>query len=197
METEIKFISMHPVSIIEELERLNTISKLGFDEVKEQQESFKYPYLQHYLGNILYSGKPETATAELLRHLVEDVLHEEGFSEVKIKAGFADLIIQEKKVNPLVIELKPGFIRTEDKHGKTNGIAANKLIYSEHQSQVQKYLTANDYIILTDLRDACLFNREALVYYKPFFRSPLPNCCACTSKTIVSGITSGGLKISM
>jgi len=160
---------MDPIRIVEELERLNSIKKMDLDEVRAKRASFKYPHLDHYLNHIVYAGKPETATAELLKHFAEDIFKDESFSEVKIKTGFSDFVLQEKKINPIIIELKPGFSRTEDKHGNPNGIAANKLDYREHQRQVQKYLTANDYLILTDLRDSCLFSRDALVNYKPFY----------------------------
>ncbi|HEY5235794.1 MAG TPA: N-6 DNA methylase, partial [Rhabdochlamydiaceae bacterium] len=38
-----------------------------------------------------------------------------------------------------------------------------------HKDQITKYLFKNDYVILTDLRRAYLFNREAIGKYEPFF----------------------------
>jgi hypothetical protein len=84
---------MDPRKIIAELERLNLISTLNIKSLQEEIPSFKYPHLKHYLESIIYASKPETATAELLHHLVEDVFHQEGFSEVKILVGFADFIV--------------------------------------------------------------------------------------------------------
>ena len=169
MQTEIIFISMKPEEIIEELVRLNTLTHLPVEELTAFADSFKYPHITHYLNSLLYTSKPETASAELLRHVVEDVLKVEGYSEVKLKLGFADFVIEERKIHPLVIELKPAFIRTENKNGKVAGIRSLPMDYEEHQTQVQKYLTTNDYLILTNLKEAHLFNREALVTYKPFY----------------------------
>jgi len=169
MQTEIIFISMKPEEIIEELDKLNSLQRVTLDQLPTIIESFKYLHFGHYLTSLLYASKPETASAELLRHLVEDILKAEGYSEVKLKIGFADFVIEERKMHPLVIELKPGFVRTETKQRKVSGIKSVALDYHEHQKQVQKYLTSNDYLILTDLRNACLFNREALVVYQPFY----------------------------
>src|SRR6266571_3194955 len=36
--------------------------------------------------------------------------------------------------------------------------------------ELQKYLTSNDFLILTNLNDAFLFNRDALIDYKPFLK---------------------------
>ncbi len=169
MQTEINFRLMDPRKIIAELERLNLISTLNIKSLQEEIPSFNYPHIKHYLESIIYASKPETATATLLHHLVEDVFHQEGFSEVKTLSGFADYIVQEKKEAPILIELKPGFFRMEDNEGRPSGIKAAKLKYEEHQVQVQKYLTQNDYIILTNLRESYLFNRDSLIKYQPFY----------------------------
>ena len=97
MQTEINFRLMDPRKIIAELERLNLISTLNIKSLQEAIPSFIYPHIKHYLESIIYASKPETATAELLHHLVEDVFHQEGFSEVKTIAGFGDYVVQEKK----------------------------------------------------------------------------------------------------
>lgn len=169
MQTKIIFILMRPEDILKELADLNALKTISFDQVHTVAKSFKYTHFRHYLEGLLYASKPETASAELMRHLVEDILKVEGYSEVKLKIGFADFVVEERKLNPLVIELKAGFERTENKSGEVTGIRPLSLDYREHQPQVQKYLTSNDYLILTDLKTACLFNREALVDYRPFY----------------------------
>jgi len=174
MQTEIKFVSMDPRQIIEELERLNSFTKLTVEEVREQEKLFKYAPFRHYLESLIYAAKPETISAELLRHLADDIFKEEGFSEVKLSVGFGDFIIQENKINPILLELKPAFVRTEDKSGIPNGIIAKKIELADHKAQVQKYLTVNDYLVLTDLRKASLFSRDALVNFKPFYEIPFP-----------------------
>ena len=163
---------MDPHLIIEEIEQLNAYTRLTVDEIREEQKSFKYPHIRHYLESLIHAAKPETTSAELLRHLADDIFKEEGFSEVKLSVGFGDFIIQENKINPILLELKPAFIRTEDRNGNPTGIIAKNIVLAEHKEQVQKYLTVNDYLVLTDLRKASLFSRDALINFKPFYELP-------------------------
>lgn len=160
---------MDPRQIIEELEQLNTFTRLTVEEIREEQKSFKYTHINHYLESLIHAAKPETISAELLRHLADDIFKEEGFSEVRLSVGFGDFIIQENKINPILLELKPAFVRTEDKNGNPTGIVARPIVIADHKEQVQKYLTVNDYLVLTNLRKASLFSRDALVDFKPFY----------------------------
>ena len=159
-----------PQQIIIDLELLNSKEKLTIEEIEKLQGQIQYEEIQHYLEALKHGTKPETASADLLKKIADDVLDKTGFSEVKIKGGFIDFAIQENKVNPILIELKPGFDKTYDKRKKINGIEAIKLEVPKHKEQVQKYLVSNDFLILTNLNDSFLFNRDALIDYKPFLR---------------------------
>ena len=73
---------------------------------------------------------------------------------MKVPLGFIDFAIQENKVNPLMIELKPAFDSVTDKNKQTTGIQAVKLEAVKFKEQVQKYLSSNDFIIVTNLNDS-------------------------------------------
>lgn len=159
-----------PEEIILDLELLNSKEKLSIDEIDKLEIQIRYEGIGHYLESLKHGTKPETASAELMRALVKDVLQKTSFSEVKIELGFIDFAIQENKVNPLLLELKPAFDRIYDKGKKIKGIEAVKLELPNHKNQVIKYLKGNDFIILTNLNDCYLFNRDALIEYKPFLQ---------------------------
>ena len=65
-------------NIIEELEVLNGFAKLSVEEINTLEETLKYPPLNHYLESLKHGSKPETASAELLRKLTDDVLNKSG-----------------------------------------------------------------------------------------------------------------------
>ncbi len=48
-------------------------------------------------------------------------------------------------------------------------IRAKALDYEKHKDQVQKYLTSNDFVLLTNLNDTYLFNRDSIIDFKPFY----------------------------
>lgn len=156
--------------IILELEQLNNYTKISVEEIDVLETTLKYPGLTQYLESLKFGSKPETASAELLRKLTTDVLDKTAFSEVKVELGFIDFAIQENKVNPIMIELKPAFDRVVDKNRKTTGIQANKLEVPKFKEQVQKYIASNDFIIVTNLNECFLFNRDAILEFKPFFQ---------------------------
>ncbi|MGI8950317.1 MAG: hypothetical protein ACR2FN_01910 [Chitinophagaceae bacterium] len=159
-----------PEQIIKDLELLNSKDRILIEEIKNIEEQIQYVEIQHFLEALKHGTKPETASADLLKKIADDVLDKTGFSEIKIKGGFIDFAIQENKVNPILIELKPGFDRIVDKRKTVIGVESIKLEFPRHKEQVQKYLTSNDFLILTNLNDAFLFNRDALIDYKPFLK---------------------------
>jgi hypothetical protein len=160
---------MDPINIIGELEILNGIQELSIGELDALIAKFKYIDLQHYLTTFKVGTKPEQATQELLKQLTIDVLQHTGFSEVKIKGGFVDFAIQENVVNPILIELKPGFEKIMSSSGSVFKVKSKKLEFINHKDQIQKYLTGNDFVILTNLNDSFLFNRDAIIKYEPFY----------------------------
>ncbi len=165
---------MEPVKIIEELEALNTYEEIDIGDLDNLIDSISYNEIKHYLRTFKIGTKPEHATQELLKRLVDDVLLREGFAEVKIKGGFVDFAIQENVVNPILIELKPGFEKITNDSGDVIKIKAKTLDYINHKDQIQKYLLGNDFVILTNLKNAYLFNREAIIDYEPFYEIKFP-----------------------
>jgi hypothetical protein len=160
--------------IIDELEILNANKKLSIDEVDELIKKFEYKELAHYLEALKAGSKPETASAYLLKALADDVLEKGSFAELKlakgIKASFIDFALREEKANPVLIELKPAFDKTLDKRGIPTSLHYVELIPEKHKDQVQKYLMSNDFVILTNLNEAFLFDRDAIIEFKPFYK---------------------------
>ncbi|MBI4646987.1 MAG: hypothetical protein HY738_10455, partial [Bacteroidia bacterium] len=155
--------------IIEELDNLNKFKELSINEIDNIIDNFKSIEIKHYLTALKIGTKPESASAELLKRISEIVLQSNGFSEVKIKGGFIDFAIQENIVNPILIELKPAFDKKLDKNKRILGITSKPLLFNNYKGQIQKYLTGNDFVILTNLNDSYLFNRDAIINYKPFY----------------------------
>lgn len=160
---------MNPKIIIEELEKLNYHQKLSLAEMEALENGFTYAPLRHYLQALKHNSKPETASSDLLKKIFENVLAQSPFAEVKLRSGFIDFAIQENSVNPILIELKPGFDKAFDSSKTVNGIYALNLEVTRHKDQISKYLTSNDFIILTNLNKTYLFNRDAIIDFKPFY----------------------------
>ena len=147
---------------IKELEVLNAFGHLSIVEVKDKEDKWKFTPIKHYLNSLLYGSKPETASAELLKEIVNRILKIDSFSEVALKNGFIDLAIQENIKNPVLIELKPNYYKHDEE------LRQRKFEYENHEEQIKKYLQNNNYVILTNLDNSFLFNQESLLNYKPF-----------------------------
>jgi hypothetical protein len=149
---------------IAELEKLNSYEELLNFDAQILDGEWKFKPIAEYIQNLFAPIKPETASSILLKAIVTEILDARSFSEKSVKDGFIDLAIQENVVNPIMIELKPYFILNKEK----GLIKRKELQYQNNKSQVQKYLQSNDYIVLTNLKTAYIFNREAILDYKPF-----------------------------
>lgn len=155
-----------PKNIIKELENLINSEEIPAIGLFGEEQLFKYDPINHYIKSISIGSKPETASHELFRDLVKDVLNRESFSEVNVGTGFVDFALRETNGNPILIELKPLFKHIKSKEK----LRPEKLDYHENETQIQKYLQRNqyDYIILTNLREAYLFNRDSRIKFEPF-----------------------------
>ncbi len=152
--------------ILQELTELIALKEIEIDKIGELKDNFKYEPIRYLLMNMQIGAKPENATSNLLLSVFGNILEakEKVGTELKLKSGgFADFRIQENKVNPTQIELKPLFKRVKNK------LVVHKLKYQPHKDQIQKYLRDNEYIILTNLDTAFLFNRDAILEYEPFY----------------------------
>ena len=127
----------------------------------------EYAPIAEYIENLKINVKPETATTELIRYLLKDIIEGKVGSEVNYEGSFIDIIISEKGVgNPICLELKPLF--KFDK--KKNILKQEDFKYEPHQIQIQKYLRKErvEYVILTNINKAYIFSRVALIDFKPF-----------------------------
>ena len=147
---------------IKELEVLNDFGKLNIVEIKDKEDKWKFKPIKQYLNTLLFGSKPETASAELLKEIVNRILKIDSFSEVALKNGFIDLALQENIKNPVLIELKPNYFKHDEE------LRQKKFGYEKHEKQIKKYLQNNNYVILTNLDNSFIFNQESLLNYKPF-----------------------------
>ncbi|HPI19212.1 MAG TPA: hypothetical protein PKY56_02480 [Candidatus Kapabacteria bacterium] len=162
---------MEKIEIVKEFKRLT-----GQKEIEAIQTpilQFSYEPIINYLENISLKGKPETAAGELLRSLIQDLIQENCTAEVDFLGDYVDFVITENGMgNPLCIELKP-FLRY---NRKKDTIYQSDFKYEIHQKQIQKYLRHKriEYVILTNLNKAYIFNRAAIIKFEPFFVTNLP-----------------------
>ncbi|KAF0150319.1 MAG: endonuclease-methyltransferase fusion protein [Ignavibacteria bacterium] len=151
--------------IITELENLTSKKSIDVSRVFDYTEEFNYEPIKHYIKSIgEFNTKPESASHELFKVIVKDVLKYETFGEVNLKGGFVDFVIKESVGNPVLIELKPLFKLIKSK----NNLKPEELDFKEHKEQVLKYLKNNDYVILTNLKESFLFSRNAIIDFEPF-----------------------------
>ena len=151
--------------ILSELQSLIQKNSIDIELFFSVEQEFTYDPIKHYIKAISeFQTKPETASHELFRSIIKDTLKIEAFNEVKIGNGFVDFAIKENVGNPLLIELKPLF-----KFIKSKGVLkAEELDFTDHKNQMLKYLRTNEYVILTNLKEAFLFSRNAIIDFEPF-----------------------------
>ena len=136
-------------------------------------KDYLYTPINRYIGLMSNRVKPETATTELTNQLMKDVFEGTVRPEVNIDGDFIDFIVEDKgSSNPVLIELKPLFKINNAK----NELIQQDLKYSAHQKQIQKYLSKYrvEYVILTNINQVYIFNRTALIDFKPFKEITFP-----------------------
>jgi hypothetical protein len=155
--------------ILNELERLVKLKTIPLPGLDLPAFESSYEPIQRFVNDLRASGKPETQVHNLFNRLLEDVLHKSAVPEANIGVGFVDYSLQEDHSNPVLIELKPLFLLDKEE----GALWADPIKWSQHEKQVTKYLRKNDYVLLSDLRSAFLFNRDALGEFKPFHEESL------------------------
>lgn len=156
---------MNPKQIIKELEKLVTKESIEVSSLFDNTEEFDYEPIKHYIKAIAeFQTKPESASHELFKLVIKDVLKFETFNEVGVSGGFVDFVMKESIGNPILIELKPLFKLIKSK----SILKPERLDFDEHKPQILKYLKNNEYVILTNLREAFLFSRNAIIDFEPF-----------------------------
>ncbi len=155
--------------ILNELERLVKLKTIPLPGLDMPAFESHYEPIERFVNDLRASGKPETQVHNLFNRLLEDVLHKTAVPEANIGVGFVDYSLQEEHSNPVLIELKPLFLLDKEE----GALWADPIKWSQHEKQVTKYLRKNDYVLLSDLRSAYLFNRDALGEFKPFHEESL------------------------
>jgi hypothetical protein len=150
------------ISTIQNLANLTAQKKLSVEAIEQWIAQNPNSDIEFYLRTMLLGSMPEQATSVLIQKIFEQ--ENIGlYPEIRQgKKGYVDFVVQENRKNPVLIELKPLFIQQKDKEGNIVGIKYKPLNYRFHQEQVKKYLEKNDYLILTNLSEVCLFNRDVL-----------------------------------
>lgn len=161
---------MEKENIIKDLKKLSLTDVIALDSFMDLE--FEYEPIINFIENLKIKSKPETAANELMRDLLNDVIGNKVGSEVRYERDFIDFIIDiEGKGNPVCIELKPMFYLDASKRNIKQGAFR----YELHQKQIQKYLRHKrvEYVVLTNVHRAFIFNRSALIDYKPFAETTL------------------------
>lgn len=149
------------------------------DRVNISNITYKSSYnpINEYLTFFTVRIKPETNATLLLRQLLGDIITEKALPEVNMEGDFIDFVLKiEGRGNPVCIELKPFYRLSSD----GSEIIKTDLNYSSHEKQIQKYLRHKqiEYIILTNIDKAYIFNRNALLEFKPFYETTLHDILA-------------------
>ncbi|MGD1019530.1 MAG: hypothetical protein ABSA12_09445 [Verrucomicrobiia bacterium] len=112
-----------------------------------------YEPINKYVLDLKNGSKPESAVEDLFRSLMTDVLGLSAQPQVRTVHGFVDFAVAEGASEPVLVEVKPLFELYSDER-----LASSALKPATHLDQIKKYLRKHEYVILTDLRDAYLYN---------------------------------------
>jgi len=161
--------------ILEELKKITAIDEIHIDSFDLNE--YKFSPIKEYIENLKFGVKRETAASDLLKQLLDNIIGDEtkgrkANTEVNIEGSFIDYVVREAgSSNPICIELKPLF-RLDS---KKENLKQDKVRIHDHKDQIQKYLRYKqvEYIILTNLNHAYIFNRNAILDYKPIIETTL------------------------
>jgi hypothetical protein len=154
--------------IVAALRALTALEEIILEPLLAKQSRFSgYDPINKYVLDVTQS-KPESAAEDLFRSLIQDVLGRSAHPQVRTQDGFADFAIAEDAGEPVLVELKPLFMDYSAER-----LRSVKLKPAAHLDQIKKYLRRHEYVVLTDLRDAYLYNaRDTFVDDKPFLGLP-------------------------
>jgi hypothetical protein len=128
----------------------------------------EYEPINEYILNLKNGSKPESASENLLRSVVTDILGLRLQPQLNVVSGFVDFAVMEGGTEPVLIELKALFDLYSDER-----LTSHPLKPASHLDQIKNYLHKHEYVILTDLRDAYLYNaRDTFVDDKHFAHIP-------------------------
>ena len=119
-----------------------------------------------YLSELARDSKPERVAEDLFVGLARDIARLKSIPQVNVGDGFVDFLVggEEQGVGGVVIELKPLF----NKYNLFE-LRRTALRPQNHKAQVRKYLRKHEYVVLTDLRTACLYSARDFFVSDTFF----------------------------
>jgi len=125
-----------------------------------------YPAFGKYLLELAKDSKPERVAEDLFVALARDVARLKSIPQVFVGDGFVDFLVggEEQGAGGVVVELKPLFTKYNDAE-----LRRSPLKPANHRAQVKKYLRKHEYVVLTDLRTACLYSARDFFVTDSFF----------------------------
>jgi hypothetical protein len=155
--------------IIQSLQKLCSFESIPVDSIGELL--FEFKPIQEYIESLKLKSKPETAANELLRAILNNIIDAKVVKEVGYGRDVIDYVIHESHSNPILIELKGLFRFSPPK----KALLRLPFKYPSYMEQIQKYLRHRnvEYVVLTNLHSVYIFNREAILEFKPFEQTTL------------------------
>jgi len=135
-----------------------------------ENTEYNYTPISEYVRSLTLEGNSETAASTFTHKICVDIFGKSISTVVNLENSFVDYVVdKDSKVgNPVLIKNIPLF-RYDEKHNK---LVKNRINYKDDniKKQVKKYLKDKnyDFLILTNIDEAYLFNRECLFNYEPF-----------------------------
>ncbi|MDR3405277.1 MAG: hypothetical protein P4L99_22475 [Chthoniobacter sp.] len=125
-----------------------------------------YPPFGKYLLELAKDSKPERVAEDLFVAVARDVARLKSIPQVNVGDGFVDFLVggEEQGAGGVVIELKPLFTKYN-----LLELRRTPLKPANHRQQVKKYLRKHEYVVLTDLRTACLYSARDFFVTDSFF----------------------------
>lgn len=126
----------------------------------------KYAPFGKYLLELAHDSKPERVAEDLFVGLARDIARLKSIPQVNVGDGFVDFLVggEEQGAGGVVIELKPLFTKYN-----LFELRRTPLKPAHHKPQVKKYLRKHEYVVLTDLRTACLYSARDFFVTDSFF----------------------------
>jgi mRNA-degrading endonuclease HigB of HigAB toxin-antitoxin module len=119
-----------------------------------------------YLLELAKDSKPERVAEDLFVAVARDIARLKSIPQVNVGDGFVDFLVggEEQGAGGVVIELKPLFTKYN-----LFELRRTPLKPANHKPQVKKYLRKHEYVVLTDLRTACLYSARDFFITDSFF----------------------------
>ena len=171
---------MKPDDILIALQDLTERERIEFLPLApDMRKPSPYAPIEKYLLDLKNGAKPESAAEDLFTALCKDVLGFEPTRQVGVREGFVDFILPEPTGETVPLELKPLF-----KRDGQDALWRQDANPEHHITQVKKYLTDHEYLVLTDLRTAWFFSaRDFFFESKPFHKLPFAGFLAQCRET--------------